>query len=229
MRRWRWCLSLLLVVGLIPALQAADEKKSDSEKNADEAGFKEIFDGKTLTGWDGNPEFWRVEDGAIVGQTTKEKPTKGNTFLIWKQGEVDDFELRLSYRMVGGNSGVQYRSKDLGNWVVGGQQADFESGDTHSGIHYDEKGKRGIMAKRGERVTFDKDGKKTVGEKIGDPAELGKLVKKEDWKRTQGYRRGKQDPALHQWPVDVRSDRQRRKVCASSAASSRCNCTPARR
>lgn len=179
MRRWPWYLSLLLVIGLvsglIPAVHAADE-----EKSSDEAGFKEIFDGKTLTGWDGNPEFWSVIDGAIVGQTTKEKPTKGNTFLIWRQGEVDDFELRLSFKMIGGNSGVQYRSKDHGNWVIGGPQADFESGDKYSGIHYEEKG-RGIMAERGQRVSVDKDGKKVQGEKIGDPAELGKLVKKEDW------------------------------------------------
>ncbi len=205
MRHWRWQ-GLLFWFGLAVSLRAEEGvlgkaapntykgetiinagqlKVADEAKPAadDEAGFKEIFDGKTLTGWDGNPEFWRVEDGAIVGQTTAEKPTKGNTFLIWKQGEVDDFELRLSYRFTGtsGNSGVQYRSKDLGNWVVGGQQADFEVGEMHSGIHYDEKGKRGIMAKRGERVTFDKEGKKTVGEKIGDAAELGKLVKKDDW------------------------------------------------
>ena len=43
-----------------------------------------LFDGKSLDGWDGNPKFWSVEDGAITGQTTKENPTKGNTFLIWR-------------------------------------------------------------------------------------------------------------------------------------------------
>ncbi len=145
MRRWRWCLSLLFVLAIVPAVQAADEAKPAAD---DEAGFKEIFDGKTLTGWDGNPEFWSVADGCIVAQTTKEKPTKGNTFLIWRQGEVDDFELRLSYRMVGGNSGVQYRSKEVDKWVISGPQADFESGDKFSGIHYEEKG-RGIMALRG--------------------------------------------------------------------------------
>jgi len=162
-------------------LVKADAPKTAADAPAGEAGFKEIFDGKTLTGWDGNPEFWKVEDGAIVAQTTKEKPTKGNTFLIWRQGEVDDFELRLSYKMIGGNSGVQYRSKEMGDkWVIGGPQADFEAGDKFSGIHYEEKG-RGIMAERGQRVTVDKDGKKVQGEKIGDPAELGKLVKKEDW------------------------------------------------
>src|ERR1051325_8453468 len=116
---------------------------------AAEAGgeFKSIFNGKDLTGWDGNPKFWSVKDGAITGQTTDDNKTAGNTFLIWKDGTVDDFELRLSYKIVGGNSGIQYRSKDLGEWVVGGYQGDFEAGDTYSGILYEERG-RGILALR---------------------------------------------------------------------------------
>ena len=62
---------------------------------AADAGFTSIFNGKDLAGWDGNPKFWSVKDGAIVGQTTAENPTKGNTFLIWKDGTPADFELRL--------------------------------------------------------------------------------------------------------------------------------------
>ena len=95
---------------------------------AEDEGFKPIFDGKALKGWDGNPELWRVDDGAITGQTTPEKPTKGNTFLIWREGStVDDFELKLEYRIVGGNSGVQYRSFEAEEkWVVGGYQADID-------------------------------------------------------------------------------------------------------
>src|SRR5207237_1898272 len=115
----------------------------------DDAGFKSLFNGTDLKGWDGNPDFWSVRDGAITGQTTADKPTKGNTFLIWKDGTVDDFELRLSYRIVPNNdkpfanSGIQYRSKKLegakeqNNWVVGGYQGDFEAGDTYSGILYE--------------------------------------------------------------------------------------------
>src|ERR1041384_6363758 len=68
-----------------------------------EPGFKSLFDGKTLTGWEGLPQFWSVKDGAIVGQTTKETPAKGNTFLIWKGGDVSDFELRLSYKLTANN------------------------------------------------------------------------------------------------------------------------------
>ncbi|MGC4006717.1 MAG: DUF1080 domain-containing protein [Pirellulales bacterium] len=164
----------------VGAMLACGDAFAADDTSANDPAFKAIFDGKTLTGWDGDPKFWKVEDGAIVGQTTAENPTKGNTFLIWKQGEVDDFELRLKFKLVGGNSGIQYRSKDLGNWVVGGYQGDFEAGDKYSGINYEEKG-RGILAERGQSVTIGKDGKKTQGEKLGDPAELGKVVKKEDW------------------------------------------------
>ncbi|MFM9148460.1 MAG: DUF1080 domain-containing protein [Verrucomicrobiota bacterium] len=71
---------------------------------------RQLFNGKDLTGWKGL-DFWTVEDGAITGRTTKEKPTKGNTFIVWQGGTVSDFELTFRYRIVGGNSGVQYRSK----------------------------------------------------------------------------------------------------------------------
>src|SRR5262245_6252842 len=96
-------------------------------------GFKKLFNGKDLTGWNGNPKLWSVKDGTIQGQTTKENPTKGNTFLIYTGGDVADFELRFSYKIEGGNSGVQYRSKvkDPDNWVVGGYQGDFEAGKTY--------------------------------------------------------------------------------------------------
>jgi hypothetical protein len=94
---------------------------------ADNEGFEPIFDGKTLEGWDGNPDFWSVKDGAITGQTTAEKPTKGNTFIIWRKGEVDDFELKCQYKIINGNSGIQYRSFEVPDekWVVGGYQGDL--------------------------------------------------------------------------------------------------------
>jgi len=145
-----------------------------------DAGFSPIFNGSSLDGWEGKPEFWSVKDGTIVGETTAEKPTKGNTFLIWRQGTVDDFELTLSYRITGGNSGIQYRSKDLGDSVVGGYQGDFEAGTTYSGILYEEKG-RGILAKRGERVTIAADGTKSMGEPIGKTEDLQKAIKQGEW------------------------------------------------
>lgn len=146
---------------------------------AEEDGFKSIFDGKTLDGWDGRSGFWTVTDGCITGTTTKENPTKGNTFIIYKD-KVENFELRLSYRIVDGNSGIQYRSKDHGKWVVGGYQADFEAGNTYSGILYEERG-RGILAQRGQKVVIDSEGKKNVTGSVGDSNEIQAAIKKEDW------------------------------------------------
>ncbi|MBI3878350.1 MAG: DUF1080 domain-containing protein [Verrucomicrobia bacterium] len=126
---------------------------------AAEQGFKPLFNGKDLTGWDGRKEHWSVEDGCIIGSTSKESPAKGNNFLIAKDGDknliVRDFELRLSYKFSGdwGNSGIQYRSKELPEFVVSGYQADCEVGKTYSGILYEEKA-RGILAKRGEKVVL---------------------------------------------------------------------------
>jgi hypothetical protein len=153
-----------------------------------EAGFVKIFDGKDLTGWEGNPKLWSVKDGAITGQTTAENQAKGNTFLIWTNGTVADFELRCSFRLVPGdaqgfaNSGIQYRSKvvDPANWVVGGYQADMEAGPTYTGILYEERF-RGIMAGRGEKVVWDKDGKKQVVGSVGNAAEIEASIKKGDW------------------------------------------------
>ena len=145
----------------------------------DEAGFKPIFNGKDLKGWDGNPKFWSVKDGAITGMTTPENPTSGNTFCIWRDGDVDDCVLRLSYRIMDHNSGVQYRSKEVEKWVVAGYQADFEDGERYSGMLYEEKG-RAILAERGQKVVIDKDGKKHVT-KIGEPKELQEHIRKKDW------------------------------------------------
>src|SRR3569623_1052455 len=129
--------------------------------------FKPIFNGKDLTGWYGNPKFWSVEDGVITGQTTKENPTDHNTFLIWRAGKVDDFELHAKIRLVGGNSGIQYRSKEFPDWVIGGYQADFDADNTYSGILYEERG-RGILAQRGQKVIVRENGKPEVVGSVGD-------------------------------------------------------------
>ena len=156
---------------------------------AAEEGFQSIFNGKDLTGWSGNPKLWSVKDGAITGQTTAENPAKGNTFLIWTNGTVSDFELRCSFRLVPGddqgfaNSGIQYRSKviDPANWVVGGYQADMEAGPNYTGILYEEAMSRGIMAQRGEKVVFDADGKKQVVGSVGNARDIEGSLKKGGW------------------------------------------------
>ncbi len=159
-----------------------------------EPGFRKLFDGRTLAGWEGRPGFWSVEDRAIVGRTTKENPLEGNTFLFAKAAGknliVDDFELRLSYRITAdndagfANSGIQYRSRDRGDFVAAGYQADIEAGPMFSGILYDEAGGaggRGIMANRGEKVTWTSDGKKEVTGRLGSSEEIQAKIKKDDW------------------------------------------------
>ena len=172
-----------LAVGrLIACLAVAACVWSSAAVRGDTPGVP-LFDGTSLAGWEGKPEFWRVEDGAIVGETTADNPTKGNTFLIWREGLVDDFELTLRYRITGtpkANSGIQYRSQDFGEFVVGGYQGDFEAGTNYSGIVYEEKG-RGILCQRGQRITIAADGAKVAGEPIGDTAELQKVIKPGEW------------------------------------------------
>ena len=162
---------------------------------------KAIFNGTDLTGWEGNPILWSVKDGCITGITPPDPadPKKGiikhNTFLVWTAGKVADFELTFKYRIEKGNSGVQYRSKELpkGEFgpIISGYQADFEAGTTYSGILYEEKG-RGILAKRGEKTVIKavaedptapkvKKPKVEVTGSVGDSAAIQANIKSEDW------------------------------------------------
>ena len=170
-----------LAAGIAPALAA------------DDTGFVPIFNGKTLDGWDGDPSWWQVEDGAITGRTSAEKPIKVNTFLVWRQGEVDDFELRFEYRIEGGNSGVQYRSfenkKEWGRWVVGGYQADIDAADAYTGSLYGER-YRGMLATRGEKTVIGDDHKPKVVGQIGDREQLKGFVKHGDWNEYRIVARG---------------------------------------
>jgi hypothetical protein len=177
----------LAMAGAVVAFQTSTKSFAAEEKPAaaatSEDGFKPIFDGKTLDGWDGDPKFWSVKDGCITGQTTAENPTKGNTFCLYTKGEPANFELRFKYKIVGGNSGVQYRSKHLNpndKYRIGGYQGDFEAGKTFSGILYEEGG-RGILANRGKKVTISADDKKTEEALPMSSEQLQQSIKHEDW------------------------------------------------
>ena len=168
---------LALTLTLTPALRSL----------AAEEGFQSLFNGKDLTGWTGDANHWSVQDGAITGVTKAEPKLTHNTFLVYTNGDVSDFELRLSYRIVKGNSGIQYRSRVLeqGKFgpIVGGYQADFEAGKTYSGILYEEKG-RGILAQRGQKTVIKDDGEKHKVEVIGSVGksdEIQASIKNEDW------------------------------------------------
>lgn len=159
------------------------------------AGEKSLFNGKDLTGWKGEPEFWSVKDGAITGHSTVDTSPKENTFLILEGVEVADFELHFKYKITDskggsagfGNSGVQYRSKIVKPEysVVAGYQADIECGSNYSGIIYEEKG-RGILAQRGQKVIV-KDGVEpgkplieVVGE-VGKSDEIQAIINPAGW------------------------------------------------
>lgn len=146
-----------------------------------------LFDGTTLTGWDGDARFWRVEDGAITGETTPDAALKANTFLIWRGGTVTDFTMEFTYRIVSaeGNSGFQFRSVDRGNFQVTGYQANIElGGKNRNGMLYDEGTGREVLALAGERTRVG-DGKTRIStEKFAEAKELFASVKGQgEWNR----------------------------------------------
>lgn len=158
---------------------------------AEVPGMTALFNGKDLTGWDGDPRLWSVKDGVIHGETTVENAASGNTFLIWNQGGTKDFELRLSFRCnATNNSGIQYRSKHVtegktsNNWVVRGYQHEIRNEINFpdvAGFIYDEGGKRGRICLVGEQATWDKDGKHVVKSDLIDAAGFKSLFKLDDW------------------------------------------------
>ena len=161
----------------VPALRAQDKSQ---QKDAE--GFVSLFDGKSLDGWEGNPELWSVQDGAIRGQT-KTKMGAPNTFLIYKGGEPGDFELRAKFKLTAGNSGIQYRSKviDPKKWVVGGYQADCDANNTYTGICYEERG-RGIINPRGKKVTLaEGNPKPNVEGQTAEDKDILAAIKKGEW------------------------------------------------
>lgn len=127
-----------------------------------EDGFESLFNGKDLTGWDGNPELWSVEDGLLTGRTKAPEDLEYNQFLIYRGGEVENFELRAKIRVTGNNSGIQYRSKEMpevGKWSIGGYQCDVHPKAENNAMLYHERG-RGIVAKNGQTVAVDPEGRK---------------------------------------------------------------------
>lgn len=164
-------------------------KQSDRPEPAvgDEPGFKPFFDGKSLDGWAGDPKYWRVENGALVGEITPETVIKSNTFIIWQGGAPGDFELKADYRITAaGNSGINYRSVVVpdavtpsNKFAMRGYQFDIDGGNRYTGQNYEEKG-RLFHALRGQ-VTHIVGGQKPILlSTIGDSAALAEFITK-DW------------------------------------------------
>lgn len=184
---------LRLATCFIALAWTANAVAADPPKTAppEPAGAKQLFNGKDLTGWDGDPKLWTVKDGVIHGETTEANPASGNTFIIWKDGRLKDFDLRLTFRCTNtNNSGIQYRSKHItddkvrNKWVVRGYQHELRNQHKFpdvSGFIYDEGGRRGRLNAVGEQSTWTADGKKEVTATLIDQAGFEKLFKLDDW------------------------------------------------
>jgi len=176
----------LLIISL-PTL-VSGQKKND---------FVSIFDGKTLNGWEGNANYWRVENGSIVGEITADKLLKANTFLIWRGGTPKDFELKLEFKISKeGNSGINYRSEQITEvpFALKGYQADIDGMIYYTGQNYEERG-RTTLAYRGQTTKISSGGKgsavkdnvknnawtKVEVVKAMDKDSLKNFIKSEDW------------------------------------------------
>lgn len=180
---------LLLLTCFASTLAVADSGSGGGE-TAD--GHKAIFDGESLAGWIGDESYWRVENGAIVAESTPENPCRENTFLRWALGEVDDFDLRLKVRITGtqaANSGIQFRSRVDHDGHVVGYQADLDRSLRFAGMLYDERG-RGILCPAGQTAVVDGDSPR-VGPREAQPSEAAKAAfKLDDWNDYQILARG---------------------------------------
>jgi 3-keto-disaccharide hydrolase len=175
----------------------------------DHTGYVSLFDGVSLKGWDGNPKFWRVENGAIVGESTPTNPS-GNNYIVYRDLVARDFTLKFEIKVEGdGGSGIQYRSQtglpwlaniapavtaNVGpvnlNWMMTGPQADFWPSRVYTGQFYSENTPMRILAWRGQVVEGFGARSKTLVGTIADRAALGTVVKANDWNQYVVIARG---------------------------------------
>lgn len=149
-----------------------------------DAGWQQLFDGKTLAGWSApDMSYFRVEDGAITGETTKEHNPTRNQFIVWQGGEVADFEVTFEFRIFGpsSNSGLQFRSQVKEHGLVHGYQADIDGKAKFFGGIWDEYGTRKSLSARGQHTIIATDGKRT-STPIAEAAALEGL-KLDQWTR----------------------------------------------
>lgn len=162
------------------------------------SGFRPIFDGRTLEGWSApDMRYFNVRDGAITGETTRDRNPPRNQFIVWTGGTVSDFDLRFKFRLVGpkANSGMQFRGTVKEHGLVHGYQADIAREGPYLGGIWDEYGPRKSLAARGERVEISEDGKKSVV-RFADAASLAEGIDLAQW---TDYRIVAQGPWIRLW------------------------------
>jgi hypothetical protein len=227
MAKWNGCVSLMVVTALaIGDAQQAPPVAPAAQTGApaagrmiftepapldfnDHTGYVSLFDGVSLKGWDGNPKFWRVENGAIVGESTPTNPS-GNSYIVYRDLVAKDFTLKFEIKVEGtGGSGIQYRSQtglpwlatispavtaNVGpvnlNWMMTGPQADFWPSRVYTGQFYSENTPMRILAWRGQVVEGFGGRSKTLMGTIADRTALGTVVRMNDWNQYVVIARG---------------------------------------
>ncbi len=176
------CLLTIIISGLLVLSSCAALKPNHV--------YQPIFNGVNLNNWDGDAFYWRVENGAIVGEVTPATLLKRNTFLIWRGGLPSNFEFKLEYRISAkGNSGVNYRSAEIDTlrFALKGYQADLDGKDKYnlgyprySGQNYEERGRQ-FLALRGQKTLLTTGNKPKLIDSIGNTLDLVKNIKPDDW------------------------------------------------
>jgi hypothetical protein len=160
-------------------------KQSDRPEpiEGDEPGFQSIFDGKTLESWEGDSKYWRVADGMMIGEITPETIIKSNTFIIWRGGEPENFELKVDYRITsGGNSGINYRSVVVpdkvtpsNRYAMRGYQCDTDGQNRYTGNNYEEK-VRLFLSVRGQLTHVTDTRRPVILSRLGDNKGLASII-----------------------------------------------------
>ena len=177
---------------LVPILLTVTFSMHQILTSAEGPKFEQIFDGKSLDGWKGDPTYWRAEDGILIGEITPDTLLKQNSWIIWQGGTVADFELKLEYRMSDrGNSGIGYRCDPVPGqpYTVRGYQADIDGANDYTGINYEERGRK-LLALRGMKTLILPSKYPSVVTVFSDPAGLKKHIRNGDWNEYHIYIRG---------------------------------------
>lgn len=186
-------------LGIVLVALMAFGCKTTAQSKGSKSGYVKIFDGKTLAGWEGDPTYWKVENGSLVGEITPATLLKTNNFIVWRGGKPGDFELTCDFKITkAGNSGINYRSVELPDvpHALKGYQADIDGAHRYTGQNYEERA-RTTLAYRGEKVTVKPFAgsaenirehvknnawlERTVTGSLGSSDELKEKIKSEDW------------------------------------------------
>ena len=199
-----------LTMGLLSLLLVLAGYKMADTNEFKQKGFVQIFDGKSLNGWEGDPVYWRVENGNIVGEITPNTLLKRNSFLMWRGGMPANFELTLEFKITkAGNSGINYRSEELKDipFALKGYQLDIDGANRYTGQNYEERG-RTTLAYRGQKTVIKaqngENSKGTLQSKIknnawteltvkgslGESDALLQKIESEDWNTCRLVARG---------------------------------------